>query len=99
MTTVLTGSDKCYPYWDESATVDIGTELDGKVIKNDYFVWLTQEGVSCTTSTGVTKLGHDNCKYSKKSGGECSVTKSKRLGVGANSSSICIPTLTWTARS
>lgn len=101
MTTVKTGSDNCYPYWDEGSGMVVGLERDAKAteIKNDYFVWLTQEGVKCRDKTNTKDLlGYKNCKPVIGSG--CSATKLKRLGLtpGSNSSSICIPAITWKAR-
>lgn len=46
-TTIRTGAANCWPFWIEGGTIEIGVALDGKPIKQDKFVWLTQEGVTC----------------------------------------------------
>jgi len=47
--TVREGAANCWPFWIEGATLDIGVNASGSVIKQDYFVWLTTEGITCNS--------------------------------------------------
>lgn len=96
-TTVRTGADNCWSYWLEGSTQEIGINLDGTPVREDSFIWLTNEGVSCGLDTnGVELTGVDNCTIDQRI--PCSTTKLARLNIDANSSSICLPTLTWKKR-
>lgn len=94
---VLTGSDNCWPFWITGGSVVIGMKLDETPIKQDKFVWLTQEGIECGNDTnGVLRTGYAKCTEDSQI--KCGVSKLARLNVSANSESVCIPTITWKAR-
>ena len=96
MQTVRTGSANCWAFWIEGATVEIGVGSDGNPIRNDNFIWLTTEGITCgTNSEGVELVGPTDCRI--KNTVACNSSKLARLNIGDSSSSICIPTLTWEA--
>lgn len=97
MTTVRTTSANCWPFWIEGATLVVGTNLDKTNLKQDKFIWLTTEGVSCgNDSTGKLRTGVKLCREKKRA--SCTTKALSRLGIGKNSSSICIPTITWEAQ-
>lgn len=78
----------------EGGSLEIGVDLSGKPVKQDRFIWLTTEGVTCGTDTnGVAITGYDKCKIDKTV--KCSDSRKARLGVSASSSSVCIPAFTW----
>jgi hypothetical protein len=59
----LQGSANCFPYWLESTPlVEVGKELDGKVIKTDVFVWLRQSMATCTGAGNIPLTGTTDCK-------------------------------------
>lgn len=92
--TIRTGSANCYPYWLEGGSVEIGVDASGVVIKQDTFIWTTLEGVECGNDLEGNKLtGTTNCKVDTRT--VCNASKLTRLDIGANSASICMPTLTW----
>jgi len=96
-TTVRTGATNCWAYWIEGQEQEIGVDLGGTVIKQDTFVWLTNEGISCgTDSNGVLREGVEKCMIDKSI--PCNTSKLARLNIGSESSTICIPTLTWKER-
>lgn len=65
---------------------------------NQRFVWLTTEGISCgNNSEGAALTGPVDCKIQNRTA--CNTSKLARLNIGSDSSSICIPTLTWEPRS
>lgn len=95
--TVRTGQANCWPFWIEGGTIEFGLKTDGKPIKQDKFVWLTNEGVTCGKDTnGADITGYDKCKIDKQI--PCNTSKLGRLNVSANSEDICIPTITWKKR-
>lgn len=98
--TLQVGSDNCWPYWLEGEDLVIGAELDGAEIKQDRFLWLTQDGISCgTNNEGVELTGYADCKVdSSISPVLCGTSKLARLGINSESSSICVPELAWTKR-
>lgn len=98
MTTIRTGAANCYAYWIEGADLVIGQKTNGDSIKQDRFIWLTNEGVTCGTdaATGVALTGIENCKTDTTI--PCNTSKLGRLNIGSNSASICIPTITWKKR-
>jgi hypothetical protein len=61
--TVRTGAANCWAHWIEGATLVIGNDNSNAPIKQDQFVWLTQEGISCgTDALGVLREGYEKCK-------------------------------------
>jgi hypothetical protein len=99
--TILSGTDNCYPYWLEGENIVIGKDLSGNEIKQDKFVWLTKEGIECGNdpSTGVKLTGPSTSggKCKVKTRIPCNTSKLARLNISAESTSTCIPTLTWEA--
>jgi len=91
--TVKTGKANCWPYWLEGANLVIGKKLDGSAYKQDRFVWLTMETRKCGKDGAGAEIVGLDCVIKEKI--PCNAAKIARLGVGANSSSICIPTITW----
>lgn len=91
---VLTGSENCYAYWIEGATLAVGVTLDDKPIRQDKFVWLAKAGVSCEKA-GSTLTGLENCKVTKEV--PCNAGKLSRLNI-ADGNAICIPTITYEAK-
>lgn len=99
--TILTGTDNCYPHWLEGENIVIGKDLNGVEIKQDKFVWLTKEGIECglDPSTGVKLTGpypeNDDGKCKVKTSIPCNTSKLARLNITPESGSVCIPTFTW----
>lgn len=99
--TVRTGEDNCFPFWVDGAQVDIGKDLTGATIKQDQFVWLTQEGISCgTDDNGVALTNFKVCKMDDANYLACNSGKIANLGLtpGSNNSSICVGTVAWKKR-
>lgn len=95
--TLRTGSDSCWPFWIEGGDIVVGVNSDGADIKADRFVWLTNEGMTCGVDTnGADVTGWDNCKVDTSI--PCNTSKLGRLNIGADSESICIPTMTFKKR-
>lgn len=93
--TVRSGSDKCWPYWIQGASVIVGSDGSGNDITADTFVWLTNEGIECT-SNGETVTGLDNCKIDSDNLIQCSATRLTNLDL--NSNDVCIPTFAWKSK-
>jgi hypothetical protein len=95
--TVRQGAANCWSYWIEGATLEIGIDSNGASIKSDRFLWLTTEGITCgVNSAGVALTGLSDCKIGNRTA--CNTSKLARLDIGSDSSSICVPTLIWEAR-
>lgn len=94
LVTVKKGAANCWPFWLETASIVVGETSTKVPIKQDQFVWLTNEIVECTNPTTKTKVyGLANCKRTGKTA--CTAKQQTRLGIGKGSSATCIPTMTW----
>lgn len=77
--TVLKGSANCWPHWlDRLTIVDVGKALDGAIIKQDTYVWLSNSKVSCNNAAGEAITGLPaSCEISF-SQGNCSAKTLER---------------------
>ena len=87
--TIRKGAKNCWAHW-VNKPVLVGADINNKQAKmnDDYFVWLTTEGITCPAGTGLEK-----CKQKKAN--PCTSSRITRMKDAGMIGAYCVPTFTW----